>query len=260
LVRFFIIIYQLFFSALANENSLEFKLNFKKEIINNNIKAVDNFNNIYVIENNELIKSSDTKDYYYKNSLYSNISSIDVQNSFKIKLFYEDYNTLIVLDNKLSEISEINFNIINPSKIISKFSASNDNNIWVYNELNSKIELYNYINNTFRIVNSEISGEVISLESNYKYCWVLTDSHIYKFNYFGSLITKISVNNIEKIESFNDFLIFKRNNQLFYFDQDLLLENKLKLENLLIKDFFVTNQSLYIYDSEHFIKYQIQKK
>ena len=126
--------------------------------------------------------------------------------------------------------------------------------------LNSKIELYNYINNTFRIVNSEISGEVISLESNYKYCWVLTDSHIYKFNYFGSLITKISVNNIEKIESFNDFLIFKRNNQLFYFDQDLLLENKLKLENLLIKDFFVTNQSLYIYDSEHFIKYQIQKK
>ena len=259
-MRFFIIIYQLFFSPLANENSLEFKLNFKKEIINNNIKAVDNFNNIYVIENNELIKSSDTKDYYYKNSLYSNISSIDVQNSFKIKLFYEDYNTLIVLDNKLSEISEINFNIINPSKIISKFSASNDNNIWVYNELNSKIELYNYINNTFRIVNSEISGEVISLESNYKYCWVLTDSHIYKFNYFGSLITKISVNNIEKIESFNDFLIFKRNNQLFYFDQDLLLENKLKLENLLIKDFFVTNQSLYIYDSEHFIKYQIQKK
>ena len=130
-MRFFIIIYLLFFSALANENSLEFKLIFKKETINNNIKAVDNFNNIYAVENNELIKSSDTKDYYYKNSLYSNISSIDVQNSLKIKLFYEDYNTLIVLDNKLSEISKINFNILSPYKIISKFSASNDNNIWV---------------------------------------------------------------------------------------------------------------------------------
>ena len=259
-MRFFIIIYLFFFSALANENSLEFKLIFKKETTNNNTKAVDNFNNIYAIENNELIKSSDTKDYYYKNSVYSNISSIDVQNSLKIKLFYEDSNTLIILDNKLSEISKINFNIISPNKIISKFSASNENNIWIYNEINSKIELYNYVNNTFRIVNSEISGQVISLESNYKYCWVLTDSHIYKFNYFGSLITKITANNIEQIESYNDFLIFKRDNELFYFDQDLLLENKLKLENLLIKDFFVTNQSLYIYDSEHFIKYQIQKK
>jgi hypothetical protein len=259
-MRFFIVVYLISFSVLGNENSLELKLISKNETTNENIRGIDNLNNIYSIKNNELIKSSDVKNYYYRNSLYSNISSIDVRNSLKIKLFYEDSNTLVVLDNKLSEISKINFNIINPNKIISKFSASNDNNIWVYNELNSKIELYNYINNTFKIVNSEISGEVISLESNYKYCWVLTDSHIYKFNYFGSLITKIAVNNIQQIETFNDALLFKKNNELFYYDQDLLIEYKLDLENLLIKDFFVINQSLYIYDSEHFIKYQIQKK
>jgi len=254
------VVYLIYFSVLGNENSLELKLISKKETTNENIRGIDNLNNIYSIKNNELIKSSDVRDYYYRNNLYSNISSIDVRNNLKIKLFYEDSNSLVVLDNKLSEISKINFNIISPNKIISKFSASNDNNIWVYNELNSKIELYNYINNTFRIVNSEISGEVISLESNYKYCWVLTDSHIYKFNYFGSLITKVAVNKIEQIETFNDFLFFKRNNELFYFDKDFLIEYKLDLKNLLIKDFFVINQSLYIYDSEHFINYQIQKK
>ena len=259
-MRFFIVVYLISFSVLGNENSLELKLISKNETTNENIRGIDNLNNIYSIKNNELIKSSDVKNYYYRNSLYSNISSIDVRNSLKIKLFYEDSNTLVVLDNKLSEISKINFNIINPNKIISKFSASNDNNIWVYNELNSKIELYNYINNTFRIVNSEISGQVISLESNYKYCWVLTDSQLYKFNYFGSLITKNAVNNIQQIEIFNDNLFFKKDNELFYYDQDLLIEYKLDLENLLIKDFFVINQSLYIYDSEHFIKYQIQKK
>ena len=191
-MRFFIVVYLISFSVLGNENSLELKLISKNETTNENIRGVDNLNNIYSIKNNELIKSSDVKNYYYRNSLYSNISSIDVRNSLKIKLFYEDSNILVVLDNKLSEISKINFNIINPNKIISKFSASNDNNIWVYNELNSKIELYNYINNTFKVVNSEISGEVISLKSNYKYCWVLTDSQLYKFNYFGSLITKIA--------------------------------------------------------------------
>ena len=254
------VVYLIYFSVLGNENSLELKLISKKETTNENIRGIDNLNNIYSIKNNELIKSSDVRDYYYRNNLYSNISSIDVRNNLKIKLFYEDSNSLVVLDNKLSEISKINFNIISPNKIISKFSASNDNNIWVYNELNSKIELYNYINNTFRIVNSEISGEVISLESNYKYCWVLTDSQIYKFNYFGSLITKTAVNNIQQIEIFNDNLFFKKDNELFYYDQDLLIEYKLDLENLLIKDFFVINQSLYIYDSEHFIKYQIQKK
>ena len=55
-MRFFTIVYLLCFSVLANENSLEFKLIFKKENVNKNIKAIDNFNNIYSIENNELIE------------------------------------------------------------------------------------------------------------------------------------------------------------------------------------------------------------
>ncbi|MDC1492792.1 hypothetical protein N8383_00700 [Flavobacteriaceae bacterium] len=259
-MRILIIIYLTSFFALANENKLTLKLISKTATSNKNIIGIDNFNNIYSLKKNELTKSSDDKNYYYRNNIYSSITSIDVKNSLKIKLFYEDFNTLVVLDSKLSEISKINFNIVNPDKIISKFSTSNDNNIWVYNELNSKIELYNYVNNKFKVVNSEISGEVISLVSNYKFCWVLTDSHIFKFNYFGSLISKNAVNNIEQIENFNDMLIFKRDNDLFYYDQDMSTENKLNLENLLIKDFFVINQSLYIYDSEHFIKYQIQKK
>jgi hypothetical protein len=177
----------------------------------------------------------------------------------RIQLFYEDFNSLLVLDNKLSEISKVDFNFLEPTKTVSKVSASSDNTIWIYNELNSKLELFNYINQKSKVINYEISGEMISLISNYKYCWVLTDSHIFKFNYFGSLISKLKVTKIQQIENFNNTLIFKRDNQLYYYSEDFLTENKFDLGDLLIKDFFVTNQSLYIYDSEHFIKYQIQK-
>jgi hypothetical protein len=247
-------------TIFSNEDQLVLKLSSKIVVKNKVIKGVDNLNNLYYIKNNELIKTSKEKTSFYRNDFYSNISSIDVKNSLKIKLFYENFNTLIILDNKLSEISKINFNLIEPGKIISKISASNDNNIWIYNELNSKLELFNYINKKIKVVNSEISGEVISLVSNYKYCWVLTDTHIFKFNYFGSLINKIKVSNIQQIEFFNNTLIFERDNELYYYSKDFLTENKFDIGNLLIKDFFVTNQSLYIYDSEHFIKYQIQKK
>ena len=246
-------------TIFSNEDQLVLKLSSKIVVKNKVIKGVDNLNNLYYIKNNELIKTSKEKTSFYRNDFYSNISSIDVKNSLKIKLFYENFNTLIILDNKLSEISKINFNLIEPGKIISKISASNDNNIWIYNELNSKLELFNYINKKIKVVNSEISGEVISLVSNYKYCWVLTDTHIFKFNYFGSLINKIKVSNIQQIEFFNNTLIFERDNELYYYSKDFLTENKFDIGNLLIKDFFVTNQSLYIYDSEHFIKYQIQK-
>ena len=258
-MRITILLFIFISSVYNSEDKLTLKLLSKVVTNQNIIVGIDDLDNLYFINNNELIKSTNEKNYYYKNSLYSSITSIEVENSLKIKLFYEDSNTLIILDNKLSEISKINFNVIDPDKIISKVSASNDNNIWIYNELNSKLELFNYVNKKIKVVNSEVSGEVISLVSNYKYCWVLTDSHIFKFNYFGSLISKLKVTKIQQIENFNNTLIFKRDNQLYYYSEDLLTENKFDLGDLLIKDFFVTNQSLYIYDSEHFIKYQIQK-
>ena len=258
-MKLLVLFYLIHFSGFTNENKLILTLISKNSNDNKEFKAVDNFSNLYFIKNNELIKISEKDTFYYRNNFYSNITSVDVKNPLRIQLFYEDFNSLIILDNKLSEISKINFNVIDPDKIISKVSASNDNNIWIYNELNSKLELFNYVNKKIKVVNSEISGEVISLVSNYKYCWVLTDSHIFKFNYFGSLISKLKVTKIQQIENFNNTLIFKRDNQLYYYSEGFLTENKFDLGDLLIKDFFVTNQSLYIYDSEHFIKYQIQK-
>ena len=258
-MKLLVLIYLFNFSVFGDENRLILTLISKNPTNNKEFKSVDNFSNLYFLKNNELVKISEKDTFYYRNNLYSNITSLDVKNPLRIQLLYEDFNSLIILDNKLSEISKINFNLIGPDKIISKASASNDNNIWIYNELNSKLELFNYVNNKIKVVNSEISGEVISLVSNYKYCWVLTDSHIFKFNYFGSLISKLKVTKIQQIENFNNTLIFKRDNQLYYYSEGFLTENKFDLGDLLIKDFFVTNQSLYIYDSEHFIKYQIQK-
>ena len=55
-------------------------------------------------------------------------------------------------------------------------------------------------------------------------------------------------------------ILYDMSQELINNKDNILSSNKLDLENLLIKDFFVINQSLYIYDSEHFIKYQIQKK
>tara|TARA_B100000768_G_scaffold104565_1_gene97108 strand:- start:1563 stop:2342 length:780 start_codon:yes stop_codon:yes gene_type:complete len=259
-MKLLVLFYLINFSGFSDENKLILTLISKTSTNNKEFKAVDNFSNLYFIKNNELIKISEKDTFYYRNNFYSNITSLDAKNPLRIQLFYEDFNSLLVLDNKLSEISKVDFNFLEPTKTVSKVSASSDNNIWIFNELNSKLELFNYINQKSKVINYEISGEIISLVSNYKYCWVLTDTYIYKFNYFGSLIDKTKANNIEEIVNFSDVLIFKRDNELFYYDEKTLTENKFDLEDLLIKDFFVINQSLYIYDSEHYIKYQIQKK
>ena len=250
----------LFIYTNSSIYSSEFDLTLKyisKQSVNDNLIGIDELENLYFLDNNTLSKKSENITYYYKNNIYSNLSYLNVKSSMKLKLFYEDYNTMIILDNRLSEISKINFNISDYNKTISKVSSISENNFWVFNESSSKIEMYNNIKNSFSLTSTEIEGEIIDMKSNNKFCWIITKNKIYKFNSFGILIRKKEINNIGQIKINDGIVFFKRNNEIYYFDKNFTSDKKLDIENLLIKDFFVINQSLYIYDSEQLTKYKI---
>jgi hypothetical protein len=117
--------------------------------------------------------------------------------------------------------------------------------------------MYNNIKNSFSLTSTEIEGEIIDIKSDSKFCWVVTKNKIYKFNSFGILIHNKEITNIELIKVNDGIVFFKRNNEIYYFDKNFTSDKKLDIENLLIKDFFVINQSLYIYDSEQLTKYKI---
>jgi len=248
----------IYLNALISSSDLDLKIQYiSNQSVSGNFIGIDNLENLYFLDNNTLSKKSENKTYYYKNNMYSDLSYLNVKNSMKLKLFYEDYNTLIILDNKLSEISKINFNISDYNKTISKVSSISENNFWVFNENSSKIEMYNNIKNSFSLTSTEIEGEIIDIKSDSKFCWVVTKNKIYKFNSFGILIHNKEITNIELIKVNDGIVFFKRNNEIYYFDKNLTSDKKLDIENLLIKDFFVINQSLYIYDSEQLTKYKI---
>ena len=62
------------------------------------------------------------------------------------------------------------------------------------------------------------------------------------------------------INESNGNIIFKKDNSLFYLKSDTGSVIPIKLPNLLIKRFFVTNETLYIYDDEFLHKYQLIKE
>ena len=68
----------------------------------------DAFGFYYSIKNNIFYKTSSREILEYKNISLGKITNIDLQNPLKIILFYENFNFVIVLDNKLNEIQKIN--------------------------------------------------------------------------------------------------------------------------------------------------------
>ncbi len=69
----------------------------------------DGSENMYYIKNNVLFKKNKKELWQYKNISLGKITHVDIQNPLKTILFYENFNTVITLDNQFNETQKINF-------------------------------------------------------------------------------------------------------------------------------------------------------
>ena len=66
---------------------------------------------------------------------------------------------------------------------------------------------------------------------------------------------KLKNNNFKKISLLDEHIILNNNSDIVFFNEDKMDFKNLSIEKLFIKDFFVIDESLYIYDKDHLYKY-----
>jgi len=121
-----------------------------------------------------------------------------------------------------------------------------------------QLELYDYKNNTIRANTLPVESNVLDMRSNYNYCWLLTEKHLYTFNYFGSLVSKLNNDGFTALTENNGNVILKNNNKLFFLAKNSQKLIPIKIKELLINQFLLTNETLYIYDSVKLHHYQLK--
>jgi hypothetical protein len=224
------------------------------------IVDIDNFGTQYRIQQNVFYKKSNTKSSNYSNVQLGEITSANAFNPLKINVFYKDFNTAIILDNRLAEIFKIDFNTTKPYKSVSHISTGNDNTLWIFNQDTQQLELYDYKANKTRATTLPVQSAILDLKSNFNFCWLLTENYIYKYNYFGSLTQKIKNEGFTAIEEDNGNLVLKKENALYFLKKNTEALLEIKIPNLLINQFLLTNETLYICHLEILSKFQLKTK
>jgi len=224
------------------------------------IIGIDNFKTVSFITNATLFKKKNSQTLNYSNIQLGDITSANTFNPLKVNVFYKAFNTVIILDNRLSEIFKIDFNTISPYKNITHVSTGSDNALWVYNQDSQQLELFDYKTLKTRANSMPIQSEVLDITSNYNACWILTKENLLKYNYFGSLLLKTKNQGFKKIKEHNGNLILQKDNALFYLNKNSTEFQPISIPNLLINQFLVTNEILYIYDDEILYQYQLKTK
>lgn len=223
---------------------------------------VDRIGNVYYYDAQNILTKYETaiKRYTRFADLKSGkISSIDVSNPLRVLVFYADQGVVKFLDVNLTEINSLQIRNTYPDGWVSLTSSSNNNGIWMYDNLNRKlIKLDEQLNQVF------ISGDLFlvlgkkikpSLLFEYADELFLADAKygVFVFDLFGGYKCTLPIysENILQVESSK--IYYQKNNQWLRFQalkMDTLASslNEINKPYLFSSDiqFYLINNQLYL--------------
>jgi hypothetical protein len=223
--------------------------------------GIDELENLYYIKGNTFYKKTKNETLSYANVALGNIESIDIQNPFKILVFYKDFNSVVFLDNKLNELStRIDFTQETLFHNVLFVSHSSENNIWLFADDN-KLHLYDFQNRFEKLQTQPITFyqpnfNCSQLISSYQDAFVVGNLGIIQFNQYGNFIHFFNLENVSSVHIYKEGFTYVKDGAMFYQDKEKNLPIQVNLEGS-ITNIKINNGFLTIYDGLAVYIYQL---
>jgi hypothetical protein len=219
----------------------------------------DAFGFYYSIKNNVLSKDKKNGHFEYKNIALGKPSKIDIQNPLKIMLFYENFNTVVLLDNQLSETQKINFSENNIPITASATGIASQNRLWLYNSLTQEIGLFDYMKNTYQSITPSFQGNLKHYESDFiTFKWIDNKLNWYSCDVFGKITSLGKLTDFDGIQIIsNQFIVFSKEGKLYV--RNVKNSSISEIENVKksFKNFYYKDQILSIFTNQGITNYKI---
>ncbi|MEM6378225.1 MAG: hypothetical protein AAF705_08435 [Bacteroidota bacterium] len=138
---FFVLLFSFSITHLtdAQADSLRILRQFEVE---GTLVEVDPLLQSFTLDQQEYLRKYDQKGqllFDYQNKNLGDLQRCDASNPFNILLFYQEFNTIIILDRTLNPLVEVNLNALG-FFAIQLIAAAPDNKIWLYDPTDFKLK------------------------------------------------------------------------------------------------------------------------
>lgn len=229
----------------------------------------DNFGASYSIRDNVLSKRTGNAVLEYKNLSLGKIARADIQNPLQIVLFYENFNTAVLLDNQLNETIRLPFSENTKPIIASAVGMASSNRLWIFNTLSQKVGLFDYIRKELTEMTVPFSGKVAHYDCDFNYFqWIDEHGNRFACDVYGKVFEYGKFADCNQFKIINDrWIIFSKNENLYAYEvtrgKTELSEAKsdkkipLQIAEKTFKSFQYQAQILSIFTTEGITNYKI---
>ena len=219
----------------------------------------DGFNNCFFIKNNVLFKKVDTLFLQYQNVSLGKITKVDITNPLKVAVFYEEFNSVIILDNQLNEIQKIDFSKLETPIVAMAVGICGQNKLWVFDNLSQQLGLYDLNADTYATIGMPIRDGINYYETDFNYFqWVDKLNQWKTCSIYGRVISngKVEINSNLQFLNENKILFLKANT-LFIRDRNLNKLYEIEIVEKSFKKFYYKDQILSIFTDQGITNYKI---
>jgi hypothetical protein len=222
----------------------------------------DSFGYSYQITNNVFRKIKGKEIFEYKNVSLGKITKVDLQNPLKIVLFYEDFNSVVLLDNQLNKMTEINFSQNAAPIVVSAIGMSTQNQLWIYNTLNQQIGLFDYLKNEYKTVSIPLTEPIQYYQTDFNtFYWIDKKNNGYSCDIFGKITSLGPIGDFDKIVIISPSQYLFSKNRLLYFKginkSNPEVISEIKILEKTFDNFYYKDQILSIFTATDISNYKI---
>ena len=255
-ILFFIVLYS--FGYSQNEKLFATKINqfgYNADLF----LGFDQFRYYYFVKNNVFSITKNGTSLEYKNIALGEVTHIDRQNPLKIVLFYENFNTVILLDNQLNELQKINLTEITSPIIATAVGLASQNRLWIYNNLTQQIGFLDYLKNTFQTITPPFEGKIKYYESDFNsFQWIDEQLNWYSCDVFGKITTLGKIPDFDQVQIIsNQSVLFTKGDLFYFYDVDKNKTSPIENVKKTFDNFYFKDQILSIFTNQEIHNYKI---
>lgn len=188
----------------------------------------DRFDNLYVLKVDGTVDMYDQKGeliFNYANNSLGNVTHLDVTNPQNILAYIQDFNTVVLLDNTLAELSTINLASLEYPDITA-VASSNDGNYWKYDQFNWRLlkvdRAGNELSQSNRLSDYNLAQftPIYMLERNNQVLIATSTEKLLIFDNFGQYIKAVPMPGISKFSYLDGVVYYMADGKIM--EQNLL--------------------------------------
>lgn len=221
--------------------------------------GADGYGFYYFIKNNVFIKTDGVRSLEFGKNALGKITRADIANPLLIVLFYENFNTAVLLDNQLNEVKEIDFSKLETPVVARAVGMASQNKLWVYDSLTQRLGLYDYLKNMWQPVTTPLTEPILFYQTDFNnFQWIDAKSVWYASDIFGKIQTLGKMPGFDAVYFASGTAFFYSQNTKLYL-RDLKNNSVYRVVNLdnSPKKFYYKDQILAIFTGSGITNYKI---